>query len=115
MSSNSRGLQRGELLQPREQVLPVDVTLSHYSNPQPPAYKAFIVGSGNQAIREALDVDESRQPMGEHGKRRGGLDLSPPGRWLVHIAQPTTCTEQPLSRAAYLNQANAQASIYPST
>lgn len=35
------------------------VTVSHYYNPQPPANKLFNVGSGNQAIKGAVDKDES--------------------------------------------------------
>lgn len=92
------------------------VSISHYYNPQPPAYKVFNVGSGNQAIKGAVDMDESRQPMGECRRSQEGLNLlSPSGSWLVQIPQPTTCTEQPLNHNAYSNQANAQASICPST
>lgn len=91
------------------------VTISHYYNPQPPV-QSFQRGSRNQAIKGTVDMDESRQPKGECRRRQEGLNLLfPSGSWLVHIPQPTTCTEQPLNHNAYSNQANAQESICSST
>lgn len=42
---------------------------------KPPAYKVFKVGSGNQTIKWAVDMNENRQPMGECQSRQEGLNL----------------------------------------
>lgn len=73
-----------------ERVFHLHVTTSHYYNPQPTLYKVFNMGLGNQAIKWAVDTDESRQPLGECRRIQEGLNLvSPSGNWLVHIPQPT--------------------------
>lgn len=53
----------------------MDVNVSHYYKPQPPVYKVFNVGSGNQAIKGVMDMNESRQPMGECRRSKEGLNL----------------------------------------
>lgn len=92
------------------------VTVSHYYNPQPRVYEVFNVGQEISQLRELWTwMRDDSQWRSAEGARKAWTSSPPRGSWLVHIPQPTTCTEQPLNHDAYSNQAKAQSSICPST
>lgn len=62
------------------------------------AYKQFRVGSENQAIKEDVDMNENRQPMGECRRRQEAMNLllSPQGAdWSTSLGPKTTTQLSP--------------------